>query len=375
MKKISIIGIIFLNVILFSGCFNKNIKIVKTEAEIIQEKLEQRTAKEPLKLGVITDVHAYGKKVGEEWEINWRSKDAMSRFIDKMNNEFKPVAVVEIGDLVDGRDHNSLEDWKIMDGMMQKLKMPYFNTIGNHEMRSFEKSVWKELAGQEQTYYYNDFSGYRIIILDGNHFPGGKDTSPEKEYYPGELGSEQWQWLEATLKDAAMNDKDPVVFVHQPPIETDVRPDWFLFPDGAELQELFSKYKVRAVFSGHIERLCDQVNNGVEYFVLQGFWKGNGGLKREYRFRDAGNFYSVTISPEGTNVKGEYRVFDQKNKTNKKTGASDRINHWDNFVLNQEEYTCQDRSKLMESNKSGLTENEKSKSKKNNSGINDKIDE
>ncbi len=375
MKKISIVGIIFLSAILFSGCFDGSIRIIKTEAEIIQEKLEQRTAKEPLKLGVITDVHAYGKKVGEQWEINWRSKDAMSRFIDKMNNEFKPVAVVEIGDLVDGRDHNSLEDWKIMDKMMQKLEAPYFNVIGNHEMRSFEKSVWKELSGQEQTYYYDDFKGYRVIILDGNHFPGGKDTSPEKEYYPGELGSEQWQWLEATLKDAAMNDKDPVVFVHQPPIETDARPDWFLFPDGAELQELFSKYKVRAVFSGHIERLCDINIGGTEYFVLQGFWKGNGGLKKEYRFKDAGNFYSVTISPEGTNVKGEYRVFNQKNKTNKKNGASDRINRWDNFVLNSERYTCQDRSELMEDNKSGLTENEKSKSNKNNSGINDKVDE
>jgi predicted phosphodiesterase len=345
----SIIGI----VIFVAGCDNKNI-IQKTEAEIIQEKLEQRTVKAPLKLGVITDVHAYGKKVGENWEINWRSKDAMSRFVNKMNDEFKPSAVVEIGDLVDGRDHNSLEDWKIMDTMMRKLKMPYFNVIGNHEMRSFEKSIWKESSGQEQTYYYNDIKGYRIIILDGNHFPGGKDTSPEKEYYPGELGPEQWQWLETTLKDAAMNDKDPVVFVHQPPIETDARPDWFLFPDGAELQKLFSKYKVRAVFSGHIERLCDQIIDGVDYFVLQGFWKGNGGLKKEYRFKDAGNFYSVTISSEGTNVRGEYRVFNQKNKKNKKSGAGDRINHWDNFVLNQQEYTCLDRKELKEDNSSGL---------------------
>ncbi len=361
-KRVLLISSIIIFIAIILG-YNKKGIILKTEAEIIQEKLANRSVKEPLKIGFITDAHFYGKKNGKEWEINWRSRDAMLRFIDKMNNEFKPDLIVENGDLVDGRDHNSLEDWKIADKMMQKLKMPYYHVIGNHEMRSFDKTTWLELTNYEKPYYYNDIKGYRIIILDGNHFPGGKDTSPEKEYYPGNLGSEQWQWLEVALKDAAMNDKDPVIFVHQPPAETDARPNWQLFPEGKKLHNLFNKYKVRTVFSGHIERLCDLKDGETEYFILQGFWKGNGGLKKEYRFKDAGNFYYVTISSERVEVKGEYRIFNERKKNGKRTGSGDRIDHWGNFILNMEEYNCQDRKKLSDDNTSGLSIEEANKIK------------
>ena len=369
MKKINIVGVVLLTSTIFAGCLSDGIggkfSTPKTEEEIIQEKLEVRSDKKPLKLGIVTDVHAYGKEVEGQWEINWRSKDAMERFVEKMNNEFKPSAVVEIGDLVDGKDDNSLEDWKIMDGMMQKLKMPYFNTTGNHEMRSFNKSVWLELSSNEKTYYYKDVNGYRLIILDGNHFSDGQDTTPEKEHYPGNLGDEQWQWLEEILKNAVMEDKDPIVFLHQPPVETDARPNWQLFSKGKELHALFDKYKVRAVFSGHVERLCDIKieSEYTEYFVLQGMWKGNGGLKKEYRFKDAGNFYYVTIIPENIEVKMEYRVFNEKSASGKRQGSSERINRWDNLILNREEYTCQDRRQLMEDNTSGLSEEEVTKIK------------
>ena len=376
-KRGLIMMIILLGSIGVAGCFKNETVVVnqKSEEEIIKEKLEQRTPKKPLKIGLITDAHFYGKKIADKWEMNWRSRDAMLRFINKMNNEFNPDVVVENGDLVDGKDHNSLEDWKIADEMMKKLKAPYYHVIGNHEMRSFDKATWLELTGYEKPYYYHDVKGYRIIILDGNHFPGGKDTSPEKEYYPGVLGQEQWQWLEKVLKEAVTQDKDPIIFIHQPPIKTDAKPNWELFPKGEELHKLFNKYKVRAVFSGHIERLCDIKDRDTEYFVLQGFWKANSGLKKEYRFKDAGNFYYITINPEGVEVKGEHRVFIQKNKINKRVGSSERISHWDNFVLNPEEYNCQDRGKLSESNTSGLEGDKKKKAEDKTDNNNDKANE
>jgi len=343
--------------VLFSGCFgyssNKS-ESVKSEEEIIQEKLAQRSPKEPLKIGLITDAHFYGKEVAGQWELNWRSKEALERFIEKMNQEFHPDVVIENGDLIDGKDHNSLKDWKMADNMMKKLKAPFYHVIGNHEMRSFDKQTWLDLTGYDRPYFYKDLKGYRVIVLDANHFPDGRDTNPEEEYYPGVLGGEQWQWLEDVLKDAVLKDKDPVIFVHQPPIQTDAKPDWELFPKGRELQELFRKYKVRAVFSGHIERLCDIRKGETEYFVLQGFWKANRGLKKEYRFKDAGNFYYITVTPENVEVKGEYRIFKNKDNKNKHKGSSGRIEGWQNFMLNERDYNCADRNKLLDSNHSGL---------------------
>ncbi len=347
-SKLFLSGLVMLaiaGVFVFWSGAKKRVDKPKSEEEIIQEKLSQRTPKQPLKIGFITDVHAYGKKVAGQWQINWRSQEAIERFIQKMNNEFKPDLVIEDGDLVDGKDKNSKEDWLIVDKMLQTLKTPYYHVIGNHEMRSFDKATWLQLTGYDKPYYYRDIKGYRIIVLDGNHFPGGKDTGPEKEYYPGVLGNEQWQWLESVLKDAALNDKDPIVFIHQPPISTDAKPNWALFPEGEKLHQLFNKYKVRAVFSGHIERLCDIKDGATEYFVLQGMWKANAGLKKEYRFKDAGNFYYITITPDKVEVKGEYRIFHDKNQSSKKQ-RQERVKKWETLVLNPQEYNCQDGQRL-----------------------------
>ncbi len=355
-KQFFFLGIVIWSVFL-AGCSVVNDtslgKKTKNEAEIIQKKLNQRIVKKPLKIGVITDAHFYGKKVNDQWEMNWRSREAMERFVEKMNNDFHPDLVVEIGDLVDGKDHNALMDWKIADRMMSKLKMPYYHTIGNHEMRSFTKKTWLELTGYKKPYYFKDIDGYRIIILDGNHLPGGKDTSPEKEYYPGALGLVQWEWLDGVLKEAVMQDKDPVVFLHQPPLRTDAKPNWELFPKGEKLHRLFDKYGVRGVFSGHIERLCDVKDGLTEYFVLQGFWKANRGLKKEYRFKDGGNFYYVTIAPDKITVQMEYRVFGL-NKDKQSDKRYHQISHWENLTLNPTEHNCLDRKRLRDDNDSGL---------------------
>ena len=349
MKRIIILIVVFLIVVflmgaMLNGCFDQKQKPPKSEEEIIKEKLEQRTAKEPLRIGVITDAHAYGKEVNGNWEINWRSKEAVERFVEKMNNEFAPSVAIDIGDLIDGRDDNPLEDWELMDKMIQKLKMPYFYTLGNHETRNFEKSVWLELTGYEKTYYYKNIEGYRLIILDANNFPNGEDTAPEKEYYPGALDDNQWQWIESALKNAAMSNRDPIVFIHQPPVSTDLRPNWKTFPKGKELHALFDKYKVRAVFSGHTERLCTMRDGNTEYFILQGMWKSNDRLKREYRFKDAGNFYYVTVTADDVKVEMEHRVFDD---TMKKGDHLDRIKEWKKSEVTENIYNCYDGEQLL----------------------------
>ncbi len=313
--------------------------------------LGHRQTDNSLKIGLITDVAGYGKEVDGKWEINWRSQGAISRFINRMNKRFKPDITLELGDFTDGKDKNSIKDWRIMNKQFAKLKMPFYHVLGNHEVRKFTKKDWLDLTGYGQTYYYKDIKNYRLVIVDANFLEDQTDAEPGKSTYPGHINDKEWQWLENTLKDAVRQNKDTIVFMHQPPVNTDLFTNWVVFPQGEKLHKLFSEYKVRAVFSGHIEALCSMQDGPTKYFVLNGVWKENRFLKPEYRFKEGGNFYYVTITPDDINIAMEYRVFKKKTKKNKKR-RGERIKGWKKIVVSSDKYNCQDGKDLKYKNAS-----------------------
>jgi predicted MPP superfamily phosphohydrolase len=298
-----------------------------------------------LKIGFITDAHFNAdknKKTGE-YKLHWRSREALERFVEKMNKEFKPDLVIENGDFIDGKDKRSRKTWLEANELFKKIKAPGYHVLGNHETNSFKKDVWLRLVGYDKTYYFKDFNKgnakYRIVVLDGNFLPDNSDTEPDKHYYSGHINGEQWQWLETTLGDAQKQDRNVIVFVHQPPLSTDFFLNWGVFPQGQELHRLFTKYNVRASFSGHIENLCNVKDGNTRYFVLQGFWKGKKYLKEEYRFKDAGAFYYITVAPSGeVEVEMEHRIFDDKIK---KGNHLDKLKGWFNLSVT-DKYNCQD---------------------------------
>jgi DNA repair exonuclease SbcCD nuclease subunit len=300
-----------------------------------------------LRVGIITDVQAYVRKNKQtgSWRLNWRIKGPLKRFVEKMNGKFKPDVVVDLGDFIDGKDHRGYETWQQAKKIINKLKMPVYHVLGNHETGRFEKSVWLNLTGYGNTYYYKDIKkgeiSYRLIMLDSNFLPDGTDTTPEKRYYPGHIDDKQWNWLEAVLKEARTEKKNILIFIHHPPLNLDSWPNWGIFPQGKRLQELFGEYGVRAVFSGHVEQMCFKEDKQVKYFVLQGFWKDKEHLKKEYRFENAGNFYYVTITPDDIKVESEYRVF--KNNECKE----ENIIGWrKELISDNEKYNCQDGHQL-----------------------------
>ncbi len=299
-----------------------------------------------LKIGFITDAHFNAEKKKKTKKLHWRSREAMERFIEKMNNDFHPDLVIENGDFIDGKDKRSEETWKEANEMFKKAKAPTYHVLGNHETNSFEKEKWLKLTGYEKTYYFLDIDkkniGYRIIVLDGNSLPDDSDAGPEKHYYPGHIDKKQWQWLEDRLEEARREKREVVVFIHQPPLSTDFFLNWGIFPQGLRLHQLFKKYEVRAVFSGHIENLCNVKDGVTKYFVLQGFWKGKRYLKKEYRFKDAGAFYEISISPNDVKVIMEYRVFNDKVK---KGNHLDKLKGWFRQPVT-EKYNCQDGKQL-----------------------------
>jgi predicted MPP superfamily phosphohydrolase len=296
---LAIVGIIFL-------IFSKDNDLRKKLSKVDQEINGTIQPAEPLKIGFITDAHCYAdynKKTGE-WNLNWRCQKPLEFFVEKMNKEYKPDFVIDNGDLIDGKDNQSRETFIKASEIYNKINAPKYHVLGNHETRSFYKNDWLELVGYDKPYYYFDTKRYRIIVLDGNNkiLPDGSvvGTSPEAESYPGLIDPDQMTWLENLFRESKNYQK--IVFVHQPLAMEETKTQEQLFIKGKELRELFSDNKVRAVFSGHIERFCLMRENGVDYYVSHGFWKANRGLKKNYQFKDEGFFSEILIEKDKIKV-------------------------------------------------------------------------
>jgi len=263
---------------------------------------------ESVRFGFITDAHCYSKfnKDLDDWEVNWRCSRPLETFVNQMNNEFNPDFVIEGGDLVDGRDKLKEDGFLEAKNIYDKIKVRKFHVLGNHETNNFTKERWMEITENKRTYYYFDFKDYRFIVLDGNNTYEDVDDSqkivdmePEMEphSYKGLMDDEQMRWLENVLDES--EDFKKIVFIHEPPLDEtigEIRGDLFINPK--PLRSLFSKYEVKAVFSGHIEELCDIDIDGVKYFTFQGFHKKNPRLNKEDQYKDKGNFYQVTINKD-----------------------------------------------------------------------------
>ena len=332
---IGIIGLIFL--------FNKK-EIVNNKVDNLVKEGISEIKTTPLKIGFITDAHCYANfdKENNKWELNWRCKMPLDAFVEKMNNNFKPDFVIENGDFVDGKDHRSKETFMEANELFSKINTPRYHVLGNHETRGFVKQEWlNDLVGYEKPYYYFDQNGYRVIVLDGNNKKNQAgeivDTAPENESYTGLINEEQMDWLERLMDESKSYKK--IVFVHQPLITEENKTQEQLFLGGRELRDLFSRNNVVAVFSGHTERFCYLNENGVSYYVLQGFWKPNRGLKKEYQFKDEGVFSEITLDKNDVNV----IVYHNPEKNDE-----DGNGKYEKFELTAENGNCFDGKELSE---------------------------
>ena len=72
-------------------------------------------------------------------------------------NMLKPEFVVSVGDLIEGYTDNNKEqldvEWTEFESLVDKLKMPFFYTVGNHDISdNTSLDIWNERLGR--TYYH-----------------------------------------------------------------------------------------------------------------------------------------------------------------------------------------------------------------------------
>lgn len=88
-------------------------------------------------------------------------------------NLLQPEFVINVGDLIEGysKDKEKLTaEWEQADGMLSKLEMPFFRTVGNHDLgNETMEQVWLERHGA--TYYHFVYGDALFLVLNSEDPP------------------------------------------------------------------------------------------------------------------------------------------------------------------------------------------------------------
>lgn len=183
--------------------------------------------------------------------------------------KINPDLVFALGDLVSSCDkekecEEKINNWK---NVLGNLSSKTYVMMGNHDRTGDEKSdnVWRRTfnlpnngpAGFSELTYSFDFQNSHFVILSSD--------KPEEN----KINSIQRTWLE---QDLQRNTKENIfVFFHEPAYPTNSKTGESLDENTVDrdaLWNIFIKYKVAAVFSGHEHIQARRKAGGIYQFIF-----------------------------------------------------------------------------------------------------------
>ncbi len=209
--------------------------------------------------------------------------------IDRMVLTSPPAQfVLNAGDLTEnGTSGEYRTFFQIEQALLRQA--PLYPALGNHDIRTLPN--WFDLfyLPHNERWYQFQYSNAAFYFLDNY-----SDFAP---------GSEQYEWLLAHLRADSANPTIQHIFVtfHEPPFTTSAN-----HSPNEQVQEylcpLFERFRVRAVFNGHIHAYEHSLANGIHYITSGG---GGAPLHTEWDsiqpytvYREA-NYQFVIVDVQG----------------------------------------------------------------------------
>lgn len=181
----------------------------------------------------------------------------LDRFVNDYfgNNGAAPFAIC-LGDLVDGE--KPFTEFITHTSPIEDAGRKLFITAGNHDLYW---GRWKE--------FYNSFgsSTYWFEVVT----PNAKDLYISVESGGGTLGVRQREWLEEILRTKSSGYRNVIVFTHTHFFMKDTSQGHtsnFALEETYDLSDLFSRYGVDLVLTGHDHYREQTVFKGVEYVIV-----------------------------------------------------------------------------------------------------------
>jgi alkaline phosphatase len=246
-----------------------------------------RDDQEPLRIGLITDLHYADKPPAgtrHYRETPGKLAEAAARF---KQDEVK--LIVELGDLIDAADSVETERryLRTINRDFSAASNDRHYVLGNHCVDTLTKAEFLDGVEQKRSYYSFDRGGFHFVVLDacfrGDGKPYGRKNST---WTDANIPAAEVEWLRADLKAASQK---TIVFAHQ---RLDVS-NAHGVKNGAEVRRVFEESgKVLAVFQGHSHRNDLKEIGGIHYCTLVAMIEGSGAEN---------NGYSVMeVAPDGT---------------------------------------------------------------------------
>ncbi|MBI5804643.1 metallophosphoesterase [candidate division TA06 bacterium] len=180
---------------------------------------------------------------------NQKAFEMVLKDIERLSPDF----VVTVGDLIQGYKDSAgtVNDWDSILPCLKVLSCPVYLTPGNHDITTPNvRNIFIKKTGRNP-YYSFDHQSSHFIILDNTLVKTADQMDPD-----------QMKWLENDLK-AFKNKSGIYVFMHKP---------FWPFGIGAgkpdRLHDLFKRYRVTAVFTGHWHNYASEVFDGIRYVVM-----------------------------------------------------------------------------------------------------------
>ena len=218
-------------------------------------------------------LNAYAEEVFHFAVVGDRTGGAQPGLYEKVLvevNRLNPDIILTVGDFIEGYNQDSTltnKQWDEYFGLLKDLKAKVYFTPGNHDIWDKTSEInYKNRVGNP--YYSFNFKNSHFVILD---------VSRSEKFE--EIPKEQINWLVSDLEKN--RDKENIyVFFH--------KPFWFqAIRDNKidSLHQIFKKYGVDGVFSGHYHGYFAGEKEGIPYTHM-----GSSGATISFENRDLGYF-------------------------------------------------------------------------------------
>lgn len=214
-----------------------------------------------------------------------RSGDSVFKKLISMAMERKPQFIINTGDQIP--DPGDREDWREFWEMSRAIDVPYFLTVGNHDVNDAKSEmIYREevdLPGNELYYSFN--AGNSLFIVLDSYLTGEQKR----------IVGEQYKWLEGVL--AGSDKRHKFVFLHHPLYPDKDKGRHFgnsldRYPGERDrLQGLLERHKVRAVFAGHEHMYLRKRVGSIEHIIT-----GGGGASLYAREEDGGFYHFILVT-------------------------------------------------------------------------------
>ena len=215
--------------------------------------------------------------------------------------ERKPDFVINTGDQID--KPGDMEEWAEFWEMSKIVKVPYFLTVGNHDVRDAKsEEIYREqvdLPGNEL--YYSFTAGTCLFVVLDSYL-----TDEHKK-----ITGKQYEWLEGLLSKSTAKHK--FIILHHPLYPEKGQGSHFgdcldAYPvDRNKLAALLVKHNVGMVFCGHEHYYLRKMVDGIQQVII-----GGGGAPLYAGDEKGGYYHYILVTVDGATISAEVVDIDGK---------------------------------------------------------------